>query len=178
MPWGLRRFQHARQLHYITFTCYHRAPRLATAAARELFEQTLERVRRWYGFYISGYVVMPEHVHLLMSEPERGEVSLAIQMLKQIVSRKLGTGSAEPFWQRRYYDFNVWSEGKFVEKLRYMHRNPVGRGLVDLPEDWAWSSFCHYATGIEGTVEIESWWIGRKRERLGIIPQLSRREQG
>jgi len=51
-----------------------------------------------------------------------------------------------------------------VEKLRYMHRNPVKRGLVSRPEDWAWSSFRHYATGIEGTVEIESEWTARKRE--------------
>jgi putative transposase len=177
MPWGLRRFQHARQLHYITFTCYHRAPRLAAPGARALFEQTLERVRRWYGFYISGYVVMPEHVHLLMSEPERGQVSIAIQMLKQIVSRRLGSGAAEPFWQRRYFDFNVWSKKKFVEKLRYMHRNPVRRGLVERPEDWPWSSFRHYAAGVESRVEIESQWTARKRERLGIFVQLGRREQ-
>ncbi len=84
MAWGLRRYQHARQLHYVTFTCYHRAPKLNTASARDLVEHTMERVRRWYGFYISGYVVMPEHVHLLMSEPERGELSLAVQMLKQV----------------------------------------------------------------------------------------------
>jgi len=39
-------------------------------------------------------------------------------------------------WQRRYYDFNVLPGGKFVEKLRYLHRNPVKRGLVERPEDW------------------------------------------
>ena len=176
MPWGLRRFQHAEHLHYITFTCCHRAPRLSSPAARELFERTLERVRGWYGFYVFGYVVMPEHVHLLLSEPELGELSLALQMLKQIVSRKLGAARNEPFWQRRYYDFNVFSQRKLVEKLRYMHRNPVRRGLVERPEDWAWSSFRHYATGIGGIVEIESQWTARERERLGIYPRLRRRE--
>ena len=49
----------------------------------------LERVRQWYGFYVVGYVVMPEHVHLMMSEPERGTLAPALQMAKQIVSRKL-----------------------------------------------------------------------------------------
>jgi putative transposase len=176
MPAGLKHYQQARQLHYITFTCYHRAPLLATPAARELVERTLERVRRWYGFYISAYVVMPEHVHLLLSEPERGNVSLAIQMLKQIVSRKLhGAGTRAAFWQRRYYDFNVWSERKFVEKMRYIHRNPVRCGLVERPEDWKWSSFRQHATGEEGIVEIESRWTARKREWLGIVPQLKRR---
>ncbi|HEV2324643.1 MAG TPA: hypothetical protein VGS10_11895 [Terracidiphilus sp.] len=60
--------------------------------------------------------------------------------------------------------FNVWSEGKRVEKLRYIHRNPVRRGLADKPEDWPWSSFRHYATGERGPVEIESEWTARRRE--------------
>jgi putative transposase len=68
-----------------------------------------------------------------------------------------------PFWQARYYDFNVWTEEKRVEKLRYMHRNPVKRGLVEKPEDWPWSSFRHYATGSEGPVEIESQWTAFRR---------------
>ncbi|MBZ5628140.1 MAG: hypothetical protein LAO06_04655 [Acidobacteriia bacterium] len=68
----------------MTFTCYRRAPQLSSPAARELFEPTLERVRRWYGFCVSGHVVMPEHVHLLLSEPERAELSVALQMVKQI----------------------------------------------------------------------------------------------
>ena len=49
--------------------------------------------------------------------------------------------------QARYYDFNVWTEGKRIEKLCYMHRNPVARGLVARPKDWPWSSFRHYLTG-------------------------------
>ena len=101
MPWRLKRYQQSRQLHYITFTCYHRAPRLEAAAARDLFEHTLERVRRWYGFYVIGYVVMPERVHLLVSEPERSTLAIAIQMLKQVVSRKLRTRAGEAaLWQR------------------------------------------------------------------------------
>ena len=74
---------------------------------------------------------------------------------------------------RRYYDFNVFSQRKMVEKLRYMHRNPVRRGLAERPEEWPWSSFRHYATGEESTVEIESEWTVRKREWLGITPQPS-----
>jgi putative transposase len=68
----------------------------------------------------------------------------------------------------------VWSEDKTIEKLRYMHRNPVKRGLVLGPEDWKWSSFVHYATGVEGSVEIESQWTARRRERLGVRPILLR----
>jgi putative transposase len=140
---------------------------LSLPNSRTVFEQTLERVRQWYGFFITGYVVMPEHVHLLISEPERTKLSTALQMLKQITAQRLGRPEGAPFWQPRYYDFNVWSEAKRVEKLRYIHRNPVKRGLADRPEDWLWSSFCHYATGAEGPVEVESQWTARRRERLG-----------
>jgi putative transposase len=179
MPWGLKRYQQTRQLHFITFSCYHRAPLLSTEQARNTFVRALERVRQWYGFYVVGYVVMPEHVHLLISEPQRSTLAVGLQMLKQMVSRKLRTGvRSEPFWQPRYYDFNVWSEGKRVEKLRYMHRNPVKRGLVLEPEQWLWSSFRHYVTGEDGAVEIESQWTARKRERLGVYPTVSRTGSG
>jgi putative transposase len=107
---------------------------------------------------------MPEHVHLLISEPQRQTLAHALKSLKQGVSRRL-IGDAEHFWQKRYYDFNIRNEAQFVEKLRYIHRNPVTRGLCERPEDWEWSSFLQYATGCEGRVEIESDWAARKRER-------------
>jgi putative transposase len=107
---------------------------------------------------------MPEHVHLLLGEPNVSSLSVVLQVLKQQRSARLKPRVALQFWQRRYYDFNVWSNAKRIEKLRYMHRNPVHRGLVATPQDWPWSSFRHYATGEEGTVEIESDWTARKRE--------------
>src|ERR1019366_5933776 len=157
MPRGLKRYQEARDLHFITFSCYRRQPLLASPHAMHLFELALELSRRRYGFYVIGYVVMPEHVHLLISEPERGTLASALQAIKQSVSRKL-IGDREHFWQERYYDFNVWTVKKRKEKLRYLHRNPVNRGLVANPEDWLWSSFRHYLTGEESVVEIESPW--------------------
>ena len=57
-------------------------------------------------------------------------------------SRRL-IGDAEHFRQKRYYDFNVCDHDQFIEKLRYIHRNPVKRGLCAAPEDWEWSSFRH-----------------------------------
>jgi putative transposase len=168
VPRGLKRFQQARDLHFITFSCYRRRPKLGDAPRRRVFEQALERVRKQYRFFIRGYVVMPEHVHLLISEPESGFLSRALQSLKQGVSRKLALRGTQPFWQERYYDFNVYSERKLVEKLRYIHRNPVTRGLVGRPEDWEWSSFRHYSTGVQGVVEVESQWTARQRERMGL----------
>jgi putative transposase len=110
---------------------------------------------------------MPEHVHLLISEPEPSTLSRVLQMLKQNTAHQLRPPEGSPFWLPRYFDFNVWSEDKRVEKLRYMHRNPVKRGLVERPEDWLWSSFRHYASGVEGAIEIESQWTARKRELAG-----------
>jgi len=86
------------------------------------------------------------------------------------IARRLALRAADSFWQARYYDFNVWGERKFVEKLRYIHRNPVKRGLIERPEDWSWSSFRHYASGDLGPVEIESHWTARKRELAGVSP--------
>ncbi len=96
---------------------------------------------------------MPEHVHLLLGEPKNVLLSKAIQALKLSVSVQ---SYQRPFWQPRYYDFNVHNPEKRVEKLRYMHRNPVKRELVAKPEDWAWSSYRHYAYEHISTVEIES----------------------
>jgi putative transposase len=136
------RYQHQKCLHFITFSCYHRLKLLNSDAARISFERELERVRRWYGCFVTGYVIMPEHIHLLISEPERGDLSLAIQMLKQITSRKLRPAALPRFWLVRYYDFPVWTEAKRVEKLRYIHRNPVERGLVARPRRLALEQLC------------------------------------
>ena len=102
----------------------------------------------------------------------------ALQMLKQNVARQMRLPDVDgPFWCERYYDFNVYSEKKYSEKLRYMHRNPVSRGLCVNPEDWSWSSYRHYLAGEEGIVEIESHWTAQKRERMGMAPIVSIRRQ-
>ena len=160
MPRGLVRFQQTGNFHFLTFSCRHRLPYLNTPEARDLFESALEEIRRRYNLLVAGYVVMPEHVHLLVNEPRRGSLARSIQALKLSVSVRC---VERPFWQPRYYDFNVHNEDKRVEKLRYMHRNPVVRGLVAKPEDWPWSSFRHYATGVGGPVKIESPWTAARR---------------
>ncbi|MFY9740381.1 MAG: transposase [Candidatus Sulfotelmatobacter sp.] len=177
MPWGLKRFQQGRQVHFLTFSCYCRRANFDNDKALAVFISALERVRQDYGLCVYAYVVMPEHVHLLINEPQRSSLAQVIKSLKQGVARRLALRAENSFWQARYYDFNVWSERKFVEKIRYIHRNPVHRGLVARPEDWPWSSFRHYATGEDGTVEIESQWTARRRERLGIFPTLKLRPQ-
>ncbi len=107
MPWGLKRFQQCHDLHFLTFSCYKRHPNLAGAHEREIFEIALERVRLRYDMCIYGYVVMPEHVHMLVNEPEQETLARAMQSLKQSVARTLALRARDPFWLERYYDFNV-----------------------------------------------------------------------
>jgi putative transposase len=204
MPRGLLRYHESGQSHFITFSCYRRKPKFSDTRFYDLFPFCLEAMRLRFRMRIYGYVVMPEHVHLLVSEPEQGTLAEAIHFLKLSFSKRarslrlvpqvrgLGSdlvrsdpvsqvrglplaanpsagsgqalGSSEPFWQKRYYDRNVRSVREFGIKLRYLHRNPVKRGLVHDPGDWKWSSFRHYAFREMGVVEIESEWTGRDRE--------------
>jgi putative transposase len=151
MPLGLKRYQTSGHFHAINFSCYDRRPYLATPAARDLFEHSLEKTRLKYDLHIFGYVVMPEHAHLLVSEPKHEPLSKAIQSLKLSVSKQ---SPQRPFWHDRYYDFNVITGDKHTEKLRYLHRNPVARGLVKKPEDWLHSSYQTYLTRTQRTVTI------------------------
>jgi putative transposase len=181
MPEGLKRFHQSTQNHFVTFSCYHRRPLFQPDASKAIFETALERTRRKFNLRVYGYVVMPEHVHLLLGEPEQGLLSEALKSFKQGVSRRL-LGDTEHFWQKRYYDFNIRNARQFSEKLRYIHRNPVKRDLCKRPEDWEWSSLRHYATGIEGRVEIESEWTATKREqnaagRIPASPSHSRQQK-
>jgi putative transposase len=136
MPSGLKRYYGTGSLHFITWSCYRRKPLLGNPARRDLLLAVLELMRVRYRFAVIGYVVMPEHVHLLISEPLIGDPSKIIQAVKLSVSRRLAIKGefSGKFWQSSFYDFNLWSQQKEVEKLKYMHRNPVRRGLVASPE--------------------------------------------
>ena len=168
MPKGLKRYQQAGDLHFITFSCYQRRPFFTEPSAKILFEETLETLRRRHDFFISGYVLMPEHVHFLLSEPKIGSLASTLRVLKGETSKHL-KADRKQFWQTRYYDFNVHSEKKRIEKLDYIHNNPIVRSLVEKPEDYPWSSFRHYATGETGRIEIESEWTARRRELAGPL---------
>lgn len=97
---------------------------------------------------------------------EQAILATALKAIKRSVARRLAAPGGH-FWQARYYDFNVRTAAKRIEKLKYMHRNPVKRGLVKKPADWQWSSYHPYLTGEEGIVEIESPWSVWIRESSG-----------
>src|SRR5438105_2746915 len=173
MPKGLKRYYGRGHLHFVTFSCYQRLPLLGTARARNVFVEALAEIRVRYEFALAGYVVMPEHVHVLIGESQKANPSVVLKVLKQRVSRDLrdekkimtagemgspfqGDVQELPcFWHARFYDFNVYSAKKKKEKLEYMHANPVKRGLVEHPGAWVWSSFSFYLGRGTGLVPID-----------------------
>jgi putative transposase len=169
MPDGLKRLHHSGQAHFLTFSCYHRQPLLAQLQVEGAFLDALDQVRRRFEIHVFGYVVMPEHVHLLVSEPANNLLSKAMQILKTAVTvqarkeKKRAAGDLT-FWQARYFDHNVRNHAGFVTQLRYIHSNQVKRGLCLAPEAWPWSSFRAWATGEIGAVEIETMWTAARRE--------------
>jgi putative transposase len=176
MPYGLKRFQKAESLHFITFSCFHRLPFLSSAETNSAVEAILEETRARHSARLYAYVLVPEHMYLLLNEPPGILLGQFLKAFKQMASRRLKSsikGSTDHFWQARYYDENIHGEEARSEVIRYIHRNPVKRGLVERPEQFPWSSYSHYTTGNRGTIEIESEWTAWQRERplIAIEPR-------
>ncbi len=153
MAEGLVRWQREGDLHFVTMSCFHRSPLLD--GCYSLAEDALERTRLRYGMAVLGYVLMPEHLHVIVSEPSTGVLADAMKMFKLSVANRQ---AVRPFWQKRYYDRNLCTHNAMVECLRYTHRNPVARGLVREAEEWPWSSYRHYLLGETRRVTVDSEW--------------------
>jgi putative transposase len=157
MTKGLIRIYGRGHLHFITFSTYRRQPTLTPERRDHVLEQ-LEVLRQQKRFQVVGYVVMPEHVHSLIGEPEVGDPTTVMQLWKQrcaVTFNHQDGAKGRQFWQARFYDFNVFTHKKRVEKLKYMHNNPVVRGLVEHVKDWKWSSYAFYKDGTTGPVLID-----------------------
>jgi putative transposase len=153
-----------------TASTYRRAKLFDSLRFRRHFIRTLAELRVELDFKIVGYVLMPEHFHLLIWPSPSADPSRIVQSLKERTAKfilaNLQASREHPWcarmlaavtlpasvhlhgphrvWQRRFYDLNVWSDKKRLEKLSYMHGNPVKRGLVSSPDQWPWSSFRFY----------------------------------
>jgi len=113
---------------------------------RTIIVQYIAAERAVGRFLLFGFVVMPDHRHLLMA-PLHSGLQDGMHRLKMKTGRRIRKvrGQHGPFWQARYFDFILRRVGDFWEKLQYIHENPVKAGLVVLPEEWPWSSAAHYA---------------------------------
>jgi putative transposase len=156
--------------HFVTFCCYHRRRLLDDDRARRVVLGVLNSQLASRDASCVGFVVMPDHVHAILWLRVPGQLSVFVQQWKRLGSHHVGQllrnklvryaekiGSGDPFWQAKYYPFNLYSEDKVREKLTYMHENPVRAGLVAQPCDWAFSSARFYEQGRSVSVPIR--WI-------------------
>ena len=161
-----KRLQHYNEpghLHFMTFSCYRRLPLLTNNLFRTWLAHALNTALLTHEIQLSGFVFMPEHVHLLVW-PQQESYSIAAfqQSLKRPFSARVKKHLLESksslldtltiqerpgkmvfrFWQEGGgHDLNVWSEKYIWTKLEYMHNNPVQRQLVSSPDQWNWSSW-------------------------------------
>ena len=160
MPQAMRRERQEspRDVRFITFGCYRRLPLLRQAWAKDIVVDHLAHTRSRLGYQLFAYVVMPNHVHLLLHpDVEVAKVPRILSALKTRTSRlilqrlwaerpavvvRATSERGEPhLWQPGGgYDRNVFSRQEFLEKARYIEDNPVRKGLVLFPEEYAWSS--------------------------------------
>ena len=171
----LRHYDNFGTARFITFSCFRRQPNLINDFAKELFIAELYKARVKYKLGIIGYVIMPEHVHLVVVPPEDGELGPAIGEMKRqsallihdllqrqaspLLSRLSVVRNGVPkfaLWKRRCFDHNCRSEREVWEKVNYCHNNPVKRGLVRQPERWRWSSYQYYAGSSDTLLEIDA----------------------
>ena len=162
--------------HYLTFSCFHRRPFLLRDRTRNWFIDAIVAAKDKHPFDIFAWVIMPEHAHLLIrptaAEPSISAILKSIKLPvalraiayldknnpagKQLLAdRQPDSSVAYRFWQRGGgYDRNLVSANEIWEKIDYIHRNPVRRGLVARTIDWAWSSAGEYASGDPGPLPL------------------------
>lgn len=157
----LRHWDIPGTVRFVTFSCYLRRPYLEQPNAKQLLVEEIDRARSKHQFKIVGYVLMPEHVHLVLFPSDDMRLGLVIREIKSRSAKRYfaqsgvaPAGVTRVFWQRRCYDHNCRSIESVREKVRYCHRNPVKRGLVESASDWEWSSY--------------SWYRGRRDVPLRI----------
>ncbi len=183
MPSKLRRYDEYGHVHFLTISCYRRLQFFRHDLVKQVFVDGMDRTRSKLGVRWVGYVVMPEHVHLLVFPMVKGTdepvaISTVLQDLKQYVGRHgkealrliwregQGLGSRpmdawalgvapKPFWKTRGYDFNVTTEKTLHAKLDYMHRNPITRRLVERADQWIWSSYRHYEFNDDSVIVMD-----------------------
>ena len=173
LVWKMPRLRHYDRLgtaRFITFTCYHRRQLLTDTETIQTFVECLGEVARTRAVLILGWVVMPEHVHLVLRPPDDVAVGEFVGELKSrsartILRRWKERGMAQlraltkprtqpvryQFWQGRCYDHNCRTSDAVREKISYCHNNPVKRGLVAESGEWRWSSYNWYA-GVDPVV--------------------------
>jgi putative transposase len=167
-------------IHYLTFSCYKKLWLFKSPTLYSSFVKNLAKVKERVLFSLYGYVVMPNHVHLLICPNQDVSISgiltavkrpFSFQALNYLRNRwpelyeklhvRRGARQVRRFWQAGGgYDRNIYKGKTFAKTLEYIHFNPVRKGLVDSPIDWKWSSARFYETGEADPIEVDwpDWW--------------------
>jgi putative transposase len=147
----LKHYDHEGTARFVTFGCFRALRFIDDESAKRIFIEELDRLRVKHSFRILGYVIMPEHVHLVLHPPEGMPLGLVVRELKSCSAKRyfalsgpVRPGERRVFWQRRCYGHNCRTPETTVEKIRYCHNNPVRRGLVSELGEWGWSSYGCY----------------------------------
>jgi putative transposase len=171
-----RRYDIPGDVHCLTFSCFQRMPLFSRERSCTWMLQALElgRTRQMYDLW--AYVVMPEHVHVVLwPRPDVTIASLlttikqsvakrallwlrqeAPEFLEQLEDRQPNGQRHYRFWQRGGgYDRNLRTVADIHRNIEYVHANPVRRGLVKAPDDWPWSSYRAWQTGEDRPIAID-----------------------
>ncbi|MCH9032024.1 MAG: transposase [candidate division Zixibacteria bacterium] len=170
----LRHFDNLGTARFITFSCHNQLPLLEPDSAKETFLRELDSSRTKHEFKILAYVIMPQHVHLLIDPVNEMELGRVIGEIKSRSAREIvaklrrndvtvlenlrtqkGGEERISFWKPRCYDHNCRSNDTIIEKTTYCHNNPVKRGLVSSPDEWRWSSYGAYIGESDFAVQID-----------------------
>ncbi|MCA9251436.1 MAG: transposase [Phycisphaerae bacterium] len=187
MPKHLRRYDEPGDSHFLTISCQRRLTFFHDDTMKQIVVDGLRILQERFKVCVVGYVIMPEHVHVILYPHARGgdapvPISKLLYAFKKHVGfhgkqrlreiwREVGRLWSEPLnawatgdkedqtiWNVRGYDFNVRHHKALLQKLDYCHKNPITRGLVDRAEDWAWSSYRYYELGDESVLKMD--WDG------------------
>lgn len=146
----LRHYDDLGTARFVTFSSYRRCAYLLEPGTPELIIFHVKGVGKKHGIKYWGYVIMPEHVHLVLLPPDGTKLGLVIREIKSRMARDYfstrpaGIDDRRIFWQKRCYDHNCRSAATVREKINYCHLNPVKRGLVSEPGEYRWSSYNWY----------------------------------
>jgi len=168
----LKHFDNFNTARFITFSCYHRYQLMVDDGTRLIFLSHLKSICKNYNIDIYGYVIMPEHIHLVVYPRVEVSIGKVIGQLKSKSAReillqlrrenssllsRLTIGEKTYFWQKRCYDHNCRTPETVLEKINYCHKNPVTRRLVDEPKEWKWSSYRWYEGMDNIVLEIDGY---------------------
>ena len=171
-----KRYDIPGHAHYLTFSCWRNQAFLSRDRARRWLLEAVDKARQWHPFDLWAWVIMPEHAHLMILPADGSAISAILKSIKDPVAKRAVSWvrrhrpeflrrmlDAQPSGRRSYrfwqpgggYDRNIWTADRLHEKINYIHANPVRRGLVERPEDWAWSSWRAWEEGVDEPLRID-----------------------